>query len=499
MPTSEEPRKGNLWSDAEFDADYTELRKRGLRVDTCKLFRYKTGRRGGKPVQVAEYIQDGQVVNQKVRFKDKDFLFLGGNGSKAPLYGQHLWKAGGKMLVITEGEIDALSVSQAQGNKWPVVSVPNGAQGAHQSIKHNLEWVQSFDKVIFMFDMDNPGREAAHRCAELLAPGKAHIAQLPLKDPNEMLQAGQADKIVSAIWNATPYRPDGVVLGVDTWDLVEHDVVVESVPYCWDFLNDMTLGLRGGEVVTIAAGSGIGKSTIAREVYYDLIKRGEPVGIIALEESLRHTVLSLMSLELSVPLHITTEGVTQEDRRRAWEATSGREGVALYDHWGSSDSDVLLAKMRYFAKGLGCRWLVLDHVSIVVSGQEEGDERRLIDNLMTKVRALAEETGVGIILVSHLKRPPQKGHEEGAQTSLSQLRGSAAIGQLSDIVIGGERDQQGEHPHLLALRILKNRFNGRTGIAGHLKYDHKTGRLTVADPEVEENFEDHGEEATQYF
>jgi twinkle protein len=133
-------------------------------------------------------------------------------------------------------------------------------------------------------------------------------------------------------------------------------------------------------------------------------------------------------------------------------------------------------------RGLGCRWIVLDHLSIVVSGissSDGGDERRLIDNTMTALRSLVEELGCGMILVSHLKRPEGRGHEEGAQTSLAHLRGSAAIAQLSDLVIGLERNQQDKETRdVTQVRILKNRFTGETGLAVALHYDRGTGRLS---------------------
>lgn len=127
---------------------------------------------------------------------------------------------------------------------------------------------------------------------------------------------------------------------------------------------------------------------------------------------------------------------------------------------------------------LGCEVIILDHLSIVISGLDDRDERRLIDNTMTKLRQLVEETGVSLMLVSHLKRPEgNRGHEEGAATSLSQLRGSHAIAQLSDLVIGLERDQQGDNPNETTIRVLKNRFSGDVGIATRLLYDKATGRL----------------------
>ena len=99
---------------------------------------------------------------------------------------------------------------------------------------------------------------------------------------------------------------------------------------------------------------------------------------------------------------------------------------------------------------------------------------------MTRLRTLVQETGVAMMVVSHLRRPDGKGHEEGAATSLSQLRGSASIGQLSDMVIGLERDAQNDNPDIrntTRVRVLKNRFSGMTGPCCNLQYNVDTGRL----------------------
>jgi twinkle protein len=143
--------------------------------------------------------------------------------------------------------------------------------------------------------------------------------------------------------------------------------------------------------------------------------------------------------------------------------------------------DSLLSVIRTYAKSFDCKWIILDHLSIVVSSQEGvQDERKAIDAIMTKLRKIVQETGVGLFLVSHLKRPMGKAHEEGGQVSLSELRGSAAIAQLSDIVIGLERNQQADDEkdrNTTTLRVIKNRFCGLTGKAGQLIYDKDTGRL----------------------
>jgi twinkle protein len=230
--------------------------------------------------------------------------------------------------------------------------------------------------------------------------------------------------------------------------------------------------------VTVTAGTSIGKSAFVREVAFHLLNQGENVGMMMLEENTRRTALGLMGLVINKPLHQERDGVTEEQLRAAFSATLGTNRLYLYDHFGSTDIDNLLNKVRYMAKGLNCGWIILDHLSIVVSALEGNDERRMIDRAMTLLRTLVEETGVGLLVVSHLKRPDGKGHEEGAQTSLSQLRGSHAIAQLSDIVLGLERNlQDPEKSDQTTVRVLKNRFSGDTGETGVLFYNKATGRL----------------------
>lgn len=463
------------------DLEEVSLTKRCIGKDTCSKFKYFSTVYKGKPCQVACYYDDsGNLVGQKLRFPDKSFAVLGSISNR--LYGSQLW-ASGKKIVITEGEIDCLTVSQLQGNKWPVVSIPNGAQAAKKAIESNLEYLENFEEVILMFDMDDPGRKASEECAKILPAGKAYIANLPCKDPNECLSEGKGSEVLQAVWNAKPYRPDGIVSGTDLYEkcVTDIDDLKDSVEYPWVALQNKTKGARHGELYVFTSGSGMGKSTILRELeYYFGVHRGELCGIVALEESTRKTGMELMSIHLSKRLILNPECADEDERSRAFSETIGNGNFFLYDHFGSLDSGNLLSKLRYMIVSLGCKRIFLDHISIVVSGMdadEDGGERKAIDKLMTNLRSLVEETGATMFVVSHLKRPDKKGHEEGAQVSLSQLRGSGAIAQLSDMVIGLERNQQGDNPNVLTLRVLKNRFCGDTGVSGYLEYDPETGRL----------------------
>jgi twinkle protein len=463
-------KKPAVWAQGEHKA----LPKRNLNVETCQKWDYQVGDVGGKLAHIANYRnQNGALIGQKLRYADKTFCYKG--QTPAPLFGLHLWN-GGKRVVVVEGEIDALSVSQASSHKLPVVSVPNGAQSAYKSLQQHLAWFDGFETVILLFDQDEPGIKAAYQCAELFKPGKVHIAKLPLKDANEMLAAKRERELCDAIYKAPIYRPDGIIEGVETWPLIEKPPQNSwGISYPFYELTQKTKGIRQGEIVTFCAGTGIGKSQVCREIAYHLIKGGFKVGYIALEENVLHSVRALMGLELFLPLHQMSGKVSLERLKKAWDKIAPY--TAFYDHFGSLEPHHLFNRIRCMAAGLECIYIILDHISIVVSGISEGDERRLIDNVMTQLRSLVEELQIALILITHLKRPDGKGHEEGAQTSLSQLRGSAAIAQLSDMVIGLERDQQGNQPHTMRVRILKNRFTGETGLAGELEYELTTGRL----------------------
>jgi len=458
------------------------LSKRQIDFDTCKFFNYQTGTYNGQPVQIAPYYNSNyQVVAQHIRFPNKDFIWLG-DMNEVGLFGQHKWKGNQKMITITEGEVDAMSVSKVQGNKWPVVSVPSGAKSAKKYIKKNLEYLESFEKVVLMFDNDEAGNTASIECAQLFTPKKALVSKLPLKDANEMLVSGRGKDIINHIWNARPYTPEGIIAGADTWDLVMQDDSKECTPYLWQGLNNKTKGIRKGEIVLFTAGSGTGKSQVCREIAFDLINKKKNVGYIALEESVARTVRGLMSIDLNSKIHEEEirRDFKEEDLKKSWNKIQGH--TYFHKHFGSTDSENLMSKIRYLVRGCDCDYVVLDHINMVVSGIE-GDERKLIDYTMTRLRSLVEELNFGLILVCHMRRLPDKtGHEEGAITSLSHLRGSHGLAQLTDICCGLERAQQNEETKdILTIRVLKNRYTGDTGVACSLHYDRETGRLSEGD------------------
>ena len=457
------------------------LRKRGLSAATCERYKIYVD---GDVVRFYYHDRDGNLIGCKVRDEDKNFYYEG--ETDGSFFGQHLYPAKGTRVVITEGEFDAASFSEFYPS-WAYVSLPTGAAGAKKACQKNLDWLQGYDEIILMFDDDEPGRDAAKQAASILPAGKVKIGKVKgHKDASDALQANDLNALKNAVFLAEEYRPDGIVDGKTLLELVTTPNPPNDHEYPFSGLNSLLHGIRYGELVTITAGSGIGKSSFCRQIATSLLQKGERVGYLALEESNRRTALGLMSSAAGKSLHIGEH--ERSDLTEIYQDTLGKWNLFLFDGFGSFDPDIIYNRIEYLAAGLDTRVIFLDHLSILLSGLD-GDERRVIDQTMTRLRSLVERTGIALFLVSHLRRTQSdQNHEEGARVSLGQLRGSAAIAQLSDGVIALERDQQSGSQHSdTTVRVLKNRHSGETGIACNLSYDLQTSQFL--ENEIQKDFD----------
>ena len=477
---------------------YMPILNRGLVLDTVKKYGVKCqtefdGTKENIVKYSIPYYGNNEIVATKTRVVSPKSFFWSGLKGQAGLFGQQLFSSGGKFITLCEGEVDAMSAYQILGSKWPVVSISSGAQSADRDVKDNLEYLESFDNVVICFDMDEPGLKAATRVARLLYPGKAKIMSLPegFKDVNEMLVANQQKNFTESWWAAKTYTPSGVLSVSENREAYKNREKKPSIPYPWEGLTAKLEGIRQGELITLAGGTGLGKSSVTRELEHWLLKSTDDnIGIVALEESFNRTVDGIISIEANDKLHIDRirEQYTEEELDEFFNILyhgDNHNRVWIHAHFGTNDIESIFTKLRFMIVGCECKWVVVDHLHMLVSQTVEGDERRSIDSIMHRLRTLVEQTGVGLILVCHLRRiDGNKGHENGAETSLSHLRGSQSIAQLSDCVVTLERNQQSDDPVEAAttrIRVLKSRYTGDVGVATHLVYDHATGRLNELD------------------
>ncbi len=484
-------QRNNAMSDYNPSAQFHELTDRKISLETAKKFGVKsTVSNNNVTSHHYPYYNQNEYVGTKIRKANKEFTWTG-NAKESGLFGEQLFKAGGKFITLVEGECDAMAAYELMGSKWPVVSVKNGAGGGVKDVKNSLEFLESFDSVVICFDNDKAGKDAARMIAKLLTPGKAKLMTLPtdFKDPNDMLRQGRHATYVSCFWDSKVYTPSGVLNLSDQLHAYQElrSQKKTSIPYPWFGLNKKLEGLREGELVTLTGGTGLGKSSVTREIEHWLIQHTKDnVGVVALEENWSRTAEGIMSIEANAKLHLESvkNKFTPEDIDKYFEKVfmgdnTGR--VWIHAHHGVNNLDDIFSKLRYMIIGLDCKWIVVDHLHMLVLSTLENDERKAIDSIMHRLRTLVEETGCGMILVSHLRRiDGNRGHENGIETGLSHLRGSQSIAQLSDCVIALERNQQSDdeiEASTTRVRVLKSRYTGDVGIATHLLYDNDTGRL----------------------
>ena len=484
-------------------ATFNELTDRKISLATAKKYGVKSTTLNGKiDKHYYPYYNGHELSGTKIRKQNKDFAWTG-SPKEVGLFGENLFKAGGKFITLTEGECDAMAAYELMGSKWPVVSIKSGAQGGIGDVKNSLEYLESFDSVVINFDNDKYGKEAAQAVAKLLTPKKAKIMTLPVdyKDANDMLRQGRHAAYVSAFWDAKIYTPSGVLNLSEQFKAYQklRTEKKTAIPYPWRGLNKKLEGLRAGELVTLTGGTGLGKSSVTREIEHWLIENTEDnVGVVALEENWSRTAEGIMAVEANAKLHLdsvksqyTEEQLDECFKKVFMGENEGR--VWIHAHHGVNNLEDIFSKLRYMIIGLDCKWIVVDHLHMLVLSTLENDERKAIDQIMHRLRTMVEETGCGMILVSHLRRVDgNRGHENGIETGLNHLRGSQSIAQLSDCVISLERNQQSDdeiEASTTKVRVLKSRYTGDVGVATNLLYDGATGRLRELDDYDEAQFD----------
>lgn len=452
---------------------------RKLTDETAKHFQYGKGTYKGNAVQVAPYFDaDGKMVAQKIRGADKAFTILGSLENALP-FGANAFQKTGKSIIVTEGEIDALSMSQVQGNKWPVVSIACGAGAqTRKYIAKHRDYFLGFEKVILMFDMDGPGQEAARVAAQVIGR-RAHIASMTLKDANEMLKAGKTEDLINAMWRAVQYKPEGIL---DMASLREEVLREPEIGLSWwtPELTDLTYGIRTGEIYCFGAGTGVGKTDFfTQQVDHMISVHNVPVAYFALEQSPRETATRLAGKHIKKILHIPGGDWTRADKERALDEFDGLGKVFLYDSFGANEWDIIREKFEYLAHAEGVKYFFLDHLTALAAAEE--DERKALEKIMAEMGALVKKLDIALFLISHLATPEGKPHEEGGRVMIRHFKGSRAIGFWCAFMFGLERNQQAESEAFrttTTLRILKDRNTGRgTGKLVYLGYESETGML----------------------
>lgn len=434
----------------------------------------------------------GQHVANKLRFKGKSFSTEGEWG-RSTLFGQSVFPAGcSKQITITEGECDAMAAFEMQGSKYPVVSIKS-ASTATKDVAQEFLYLNSFETIVICFDKDEakinsatgavhyPGQEAALAVAGMFQPGKCRILTLQeYKDANDYLLHGKAKEFIKEWWEAPTYTPAGLRLGSSMWKEISTPKNYETVSYPWAGLDKATYGLRLSEFILITAEKKVGKTSVLKEIAYHLLNNTKHgLGLMLFEETNSDTCLGIMSVGASRRLHLpdVRKEISLEELKGYYDSTVNSDRVVIWDHFGSNSIHEVLSKIRHMA-ALGCKYIILDHLSIIVSDQS-GDERKQLDEISTKLKTLCMELNICVIAVIHLSRN-------------GNIRGSAGPEQLANIVIKLHRDVLDESEwrrNVTKVVVEANRFCGDTGPVDHLFFDKSTGRMVPLTAEQVKEYE----------
>lgn len=456
---------------------------RGISKETIAKFQVDVAA-GESARYQAKYplFKDKTHVATKIRYpksEGKKPFSVEGSLSEADMFGMHLFPAGSaKAITVTEGQDDCMAAFEMLGSKYPCVSVHSAGEAEKQARKH-YEYLNSFESIVLSFDNDEPGQLAAKKFASVFSLGKVKIYthRDGFKDANDYLLAGKAQAYANAWWKAPAYKPDGLKLGSELLEDIINAPNHFTVQYPWPALNQKTYGMRLSEAVIVTADTGVGKTSFLKEIEYKLLtdeelkERGYGVGFLHFEEPIRDTGLGILSIHNSKPYHLPDCERTTEELTKAYDEVLNNDRVVIYDHFGSNSVDVVLDRVRHMA-ALNCKYIVLDHLSIIVSDQS-GDERKQLDEISTKLKTLCMELNIALLAVVHTNRQ-------------GQIRGTAGIEQLANIVLKLERDKEAKDEwrrNVTKITVVKNRFCGRTGPGVYLFYNPETNRLSELEPD----------------
>jgi twinkle protein len=431
------------------------------------------------------------TVNKKIKaykkriVATKDFRVVG--KAEVPELFNQVNSGKRKNLVITEGEVDCLSILEMLTKakaQFDVVSIVNGAQSARRNIASNLDFVNKYEKIFIAFDNDEFGIEAAKDVAHIIKPGKAHIVNSVHKDANEALSKGLIDEYLQDVWSAKVYKPDAFITGEKIWQAFKERSEVKSIAYpdCLKGLNDKLFGMRLGEITLFTSGTGSGKSTVVKETILNLLEKTEDkIGLISLEESIGDTATKLIGMSINKNIRMPGD-VSDEEARKGYEKVFGDERLILLDHQGSVADSSLLDRIEYLA-ALGCNYLILDHITIAVSeGVDGATGNEAVDKVMSSLLKIVKRYNIHLTLISHLRKSPgdAKSFEEGVMPNLDSIKGSGSIKQISFDIIGFARNMMAAEKrdrNIVKFAVLKSRFSGDTGMCGQAIYNVDTGRL----------------------
>lgn len=385
-----------------------------------------------------------------------------------------------RTIIITEGEIDALSWHSFG---FPAVSVPfgGGKGGKHNWIESDYERLERFERIYLSMDMDETGEDAANEIAGRLGVHRCYRVCLPMKDANACLAGGvSADVMAKALKEAREFKPEELNRPsayldevIDLFYPKDDERKGYTMPY--ERLAREDLYFRPAELTLWSGSSGHGKSQVLSDCIPHWMQEGGVVCLASLEMAPRQSLKRLIKQTGNVDR--PTDGYL-----RACMSYLD-ESLLIYNKVGKASVTHMLEVFDYAHSRYGCDIFIVDSMMRlgVASDDYTGQEKavyQMVDWVISR--------NVHIHLVAHARKSERGGGPAGTE----DVKGASEIGSNAFNIITIWRNR--EHEEKLAaadeaekkeleqmpgvvLNVAKNRngdFEGKVG----LWFDRETYR-----------------------
>lgn len=480
---------------------------RGIKTETAKFYGHLYARGAGGNIIEEYYPETKEGFNgdlkslrgYKKRVLPKDFGKgnIGITGLSNDFSGQHLFRTGGKYVVITGGEIDKLSVAQmlrdyqiSRGqddyDRTAVVSCTAGEGSLAKQCAANYEWLDLFDNIILCGDSDEVGKAAVAEAATKLPDDKVKIVTLSMKDANEMLVAGKHKQFISNYFDAKPLTPDGVKTSKQADDEIEEELGRPKVPlppFMHSLQRAMAGGIPLGYMVNLGAVTGGGKTTIINEmIYYWIFNSPVKIGILSLELTAGQYQTALLSRHIGFKINLIEdpkEAVAfvkqphvQEARKELRENEYGEERYVLLDE-RSGSLEAVKKQILKLIKKYSCKMVVIDPVNDLFEGATYEDQTDFIKFLKQIIK-----DGVSVFNVCHVTKGKTQVDKDGnvmmrqlTEDDFSGVTNLIKSGGCNIVAMRNKSETDEVKKNTTEVDILKCRWTGYSGFVGSWYYD----------------------------
>jgi twinkle protein len=499
---------------AEKVKEETSIKAKGFRSlsdEVCKIFGVRHAYDANTNEVIEQYYpctQDGELVGYKIREVPKNFYSKGRTGADCQLFMQWKFNRGGKYVVITEGEVDALSAFQmfdnnrkARGHEYDtaVVSPTTGANSVRQ-IAAQYKFFDSFENIVICYDNDKAGKDAADELVKVLPRGKVLIMNLRHKDANEYLEKLEEKAFINDFWNAKRYTPVGVLGSGDLYDRILEQSSVPKVPFppFMGKLNEMLVGgLPLGHIINIAAGTGLGKTSFVNEmIYYWIYNSPHKIGIVSMELDSGQYGETLLSRHLSRKLALIKDDEAKQTLLRSDAVREKAKDLFFNDDQhrfyllDNRDGSVeeIQDTIEELIISCGAKIIVLDPLQDILDGLSNEEQ----SVFMKWCKGVIKTHNITLIFINHIRKSASGGANsaKGDSYTEEEIQGSSTIikSASANILLARNKYAEDERErNTTKITLSKNRICGITGPAGAVYYDNETHTLHNLDEWLTEN------------